>query len=157
MILVTGGAGFIGSNFVLDWLETGGEPVVNLDKLTYAGNLENLRELTGNPGHVFAHGDIGDVDVVRSLLETHRPRAVVNFAAESHVDRTIVKFRELSDAEIHRYIEHDQPLDCAGGFKAEALGIALFDRIDSSDPTGLTGLPLSWLCGALRRARVQVP
>jgi len=76
---------------------------------------------------------------------------------ESHVDRTVVKFRELSDAEIDRYIERDNPLDCAGGFKAESLGIALFDRIESIDPTGLTGLPLSWLCGALRRARVQVP
>ena len=76
---------------------------------------------------------------------------------ESHLDRTVVKFRELSDAEIDRYIERDQPLDCAGGFKAEALGIALFDRIESVDPTGLTGLPLSWLCGALRRARVPVP
>ena len=77
--------------------------------------------------------------------------------AESHVDRTVVKFRELSDAEIDRYIERDQPLDCAGGFKAESLGIALFDRIESIDPTGLTGLPLSRLCGALRRARVQIP
>jgi len=77
--------------------------------------------------------------------------------AESHVDRTVVKFRELSDTEIDRYIERDQPLDCAGGFKAESLGIALFDRIESIDPTGLTGLPLSWLCGALRRARVQIP
>jgi septum formation protein len=77
--------------------------------------------------------------------------------AESHVDRTVVQFRELTAAEIDRYIERDQPLDCAGGFKAEALGIALFDRIESSDPTGLTGLPLSWLCGALRRARVPIP
>lgn len=77
--------------------------------------------------------------------------------AESHLDRTVVKFRDLSDAEIDRYIERDNPLDCAGGFKAESLGIALFDRIESVDPTGLTGLPLSWLCGALRRARVQVP
>ena len=77
--------------------------------------------------------------------------------SEAHVDRTVVKFRDLSDAEIDRYIERDDPLDCAGGFKAESLGIALFERIDSSDPTGLTGLPLSWLCGALRRARVQIP
>ena len=76
---------------------------------------------------------------------------------ESHVDRTVVKFRELSDAEIDRYIERDNPLDCAGGFKAESLGIALFDRVESIDPTGLTGLPLSWLCGALRRAQVPVP
>jgi septum formation protein len=77
--------------------------------------------------------------------------------AESHVDRTVVQFRELSGAEIDRYIERDNPLDCAGGFKAESLGIALFDRIESTDPTGLTGLPLSWLCGALRRAQVQLP
>jgi septum formation protein len=77
--------------------------------------------------------------------------------AESHVDRTVVHFRKLSDAEIDRYIARDDPLDCAGGFKAESLGIALFDRIESSDPTGLTGLPLSWLCGALRRAQVPLP
>ena len=89
MILVTGGAGFIGSNFVLDWLEASQEPVVNLDKLTYAGNLENLRELTGHAGHHFVQGDIGDLDLVRGLLEKHRPRAVINFAAESHVDRSI--------------------------------------------------------------------
>jgi dTDP-glucose 4,6-dehydratase len=89
MILVTGGAGFIGSNFVLDWLEASGEAVVNLDKLTYAGNLENLRELTGNDSHRFVQGDIGDFELVRGLLEAHRPRAVINFAAESHVDRSI--------------------------------------------------------------------
>lgn len=77
--------------------------------------------------------------------------------AESHVDRTTVLFRELSVAEIDRYIDRDQPLDCAGGFKAESLGIALFEKIDSSDPTGLTGLPLAWLCGALRRAGFEVP
>ena len=89
MILVTGGAGFIGSNFVLDWLQASDEPVVNLDKLTYAGNMENLRSLTGNPGHHFVQGDIGDFELVRGLLEQHRPRAVINFAAESHVDRSI--------------------------------------------------------------------
>jgi hypothetical protein len=89
MILVTGGAGFIGSNFVLDWLATSREPVVNLDKLTYAGNLENLRELAGNENHHFVQGDIGDFDLVRGLLEKNRPRAVINFAAESHVDRSI--------------------------------------------------------------------
>ena len=77
--------------------------------------------------------------------------------AESHVDRTVVKFRDLSDAEIDRYIERDQPLDCAGGFKAESLGIALFDRIESSDPTALTGLPLIWVSAALRRAGIPVP
>lgn len=89
MILVTGGAGFIGSNFVLDWLAAGGEPVVNLDKLTYAGNRENLRALDGDSRHVFVHGDIGDAALVGQLLERHQPRAVLNFAAESHVDRSI--------------------------------------------------------------------
>ena len=89
MILVTGGAGFIGSNFVLDWMATCGEPIVNLDKLTYAGNLENLRSLAGNPQHQFVQGDIGDFAFVKSLLERYRPRAIVNFAAESHVDRSI--------------------------------------------------------------------
>jgi dTDP-glucose 4,6-dehydratase len=89
MILVTGGAGFIGANFVLDWLEQDGEPVVNLDKLTYAGNLENLASLKDGRSHIFVHGDIGDAALVGRLLAEHRPRAVVNFAAESHVDRSI--------------------------------------------------------------------
>ena len=89
MILVTGGAGFIGSNFVLDWLAGGGEPVVNLDKLTYAGNLENLAPLSGDPRHVFVRGDIGDRELVAGLLTNHRIRAIVLFAAESHVDRSI--------------------------------------------------------------------
>ena len=89
MILVTGGAGFIGANFVLDWLADGGEPVVNLDKLTYAGNLENLASLKDDPRHIFVHGDIGDSALVESMLKQHKPRAIVNFAAESHVDRSI--------------------------------------------------------------------
>ena len=89
MILVTGGAGFIGANFVLDWLAACDEPVVNLDKLTYAGNRENLTSLAGDARHLFVHGDIGDAALVASLLAEHRPRAVVNFAAESHVDRSI--------------------------------------------------------------------
>ena len=89
MILVTGGAGFIGANFVLDWLAACDEPVVNLDKLTYAGNRENLASLAGDARHLFVHGDIGDAALVASLLAEHRPRAVVNFAAESHVDRSI--------------------------------------------------------------------
>ena len=89
MILVTGGAGFIGSNFVLDWLAQSSEAVLNVDKLTYAGNLENLASLQGNPGHLFVQGDIGDTALIDSLLATHQPRAVVNFAAESHVDRSI--------------------------------------------------------------------
>jgi len=89
MILVTGGAGFIGANFVLDWLAGSTEPVVNLDKLTYAGNLQTLASAAGNPRHVFVQGDIGDTSLVARLLAEHRPRAVVNFAAESHVDRSI--------------------------------------------------------------------
>ncbi|WP_026604234.1 dTDP-glucose 4,6-dehydratase [Methylomonas sp. 11b] len=88
-ILVTGGAGFIGSNFVLDWLAQTDELVVNLDKLTYAGNLQNLASLQGDTRHEFVQGDIADYDLVLSLLEKHQIRAVVNFAAESHVDRSI--------------------------------------------------------------------
>jgi len=89
MIFVTGGAGFIGSNFVLDWLAGGGEPVLNLDKLTYAGNLANLASLQDDARHRFVQGDIGDTALLERLLAQHRPRAVVNFAAESHVDRSI--------------------------------------------------------------------
>ena len=89
MILVTGGAGFIGANFILDWLREGDEPVLNLDKLTYAGNLETLAELTGDPRYAFVQGDIGDQKQIDALLTQHRPRAVINFAAESHVDRSI--------------------------------------------------------------------
>ena len=88
-ILVTGGAGFIGANFVLDWLREIGESVVNVDKLTYAGNLENLVALEGDSRHVFVRGDIGDRALIDQLLAEHRPRAVVHFAAESHVDRSI--------------------------------------------------------------------
>ncbi|MES3009885.1 MAG: dTDP-glucose 4,6-dehydratase [Pseudomonadota bacterium] len=89
MILVTGGAGFIGANFVLDWLARSQEAVVNLDKLTYAGNRENLAALECNPGHIFVQGDIVDATLLTNLLSRHRPRAVLNFAAESHVDRSI--------------------------------------------------------------------
>lgn len=89
MILVTGGAGFIGSNFVLDWLTGSEEPVVNLDKLTYAGNLHNLQSLQGDDRHIFVQGDIGDRALLDKLLAEHKPRAIVHFAAESHVDRSI--------------------------------------------------------------------
>ena len=88
-IVVTGGAGFIGANFVLDWLAQNNESVINLDKLTYAGNLENLADVQGDARHVFVRGDIGDTALVGRLLADHRPRAVINFAAESHVDRSI--------------------------------------------------------------------
>jgi len=89
MILVTGGAGFIGANFVLDWRAQSDEAVVNLDKLTYAGNRANLAALEGDARHVFVHGDIADRVLVRELLARHRPRAILHFAAESHVDRSI--------------------------------------------------------------------
>ena len=89
MILVTGGAGFIGANFVLDWLAQSDEAVVNLDILSYAGNLENLAVLAGNERHIFVRGDIGNTVLVSDLLRRYRPRAVVHFAAESHVDRSI--------------------------------------------------------------------
>jgi dTDP-glucose 4,6-dehydratase len=88
-ILVTGGAGFIGSNFVLDWIDTVGETVVNLDALTYAGNLQNLSRLEGDKRHIFVRGDICDRTLVDQLLAQYQPRAVVHFAAESHVDRSI--------------------------------------------------------------------
>ncbi|WP_230348015.1 dTDP-glucose 4,6-dehydratase [Methylobacillus methanolivorans] len=88
-ILVTGGAGFIGGNFVLDWIKAGLGTVITLDKLTYAGNLENLKDIEGNPNHIFVHGDIGDRALLAKLLAEHKPRAIINFAAESHVDRSI--------------------------------------------------------------------
>ena len=90
MIVVTGGAGFIGSNFVLDWLANPkAEGIINLDKLTYAGNLSTLAPLAKDPRHIFIQGDIGDSTLVTDLLQEHRPRAIINFAAESHVDRSI--------------------------------------------------------------------
>jgi dTDP-glucose 4,6-dehydratase len=100
MILVTGGAGFIGANFVLDWLAGSDEPVVNLDKLTYAGNMETLAPLQGDPRHVFVKGDIGDRALVAELLARHKPRAVLHFAAESHVDRSIADPEEFIQTNI---------------------------------------------------------
>jgi septum formation protein len=113
-------------------------------------------------------GKPGTVERCREQLLQSSGQAVIFLTAvhvidgptgrsEAHTDRTVVQFRDLSPAEIERYIERDQPLDCAGGFKAEALGIALFERIESTDPTGLTGLPLSFVAGALRRAGLAVP
>jgi dTDP-glucose 4,6-dehydratase len=89
MILVTGGAGFIGSNFILNWLENNDEEIVNLDKLTYAGNLENLASLQDNSSYIFIEGDIGNTELVTKLFEKYQPKTVINFAAESHVDRSI--------------------------------------------------------------------
>lgn len=88
-IVVTGGAGFIGSNFLLDWLRHHDETIINIDKLTYAGNLENLASLQGNTRHQFVRGDIGDSTILTRLLTQHAPRVIINFAAESHVDRSI--------------------------------------------------------------------
>lgn len=100
-ILVTGGAGFIGSNFVLDWLANPqAEPVVNIDKLTYAGNLANLHSVDGDPRHIFFKGDIGDRDLVAKLLKKYKIRAVINFAAESHVDRSIHGPQDFIDTNI---------------------------------------------------------
>jgi dTDP-glucose 4,6-dehydratase len=89
-LLVTGGAGFIGSNFVLNWVRSGKGRVVNVDALTYASNLANLASLEDNPDHIFVHGNICDGELIARTLATYRPRAIVHFAAESHVDRSIV-------------------------------------------------------------------
>jgi len=89
-ILVTGGAGFIGSNFILHWFEQERTPVVNLDKLTYAGNLRNLESISSEAGYHFVHGDIGDRELVSKILREHKPQGIVHFAAESHVDRSIL-------------------------------------------------------------------
>jgi len=99
-ILVTGGAGFIGSNFVLDWCAQSDEQVVNLDKLTYAGNRCNLESLEGNRKHVFVRGDIGDTHLVATLLAQYCPRAILNFAAESHVDRSIAGPTDFIDTNV---------------------------------------------------------
>ena len=99
-ILVTGGAGFIGANFVLDWLAQHDEPIVNLDKLTYAGNLDSLKSLKDDARHIFVQGDIGDKALVSQLLAQYQPRAILNFAAESHVDRSIKSPTNFIDTNI---------------------------------------------------------
>jgi len=99
-ILVTGAAGFIGSNFVLDWLSQSKEDVVSLDLLTYAGNLENLSSLNGSPHHHFVQGNISDCDLVSSLLKKYQVRAIVNFAAQSHVDRSIHESKDFIETNI---------------------------------------------------------
>ncbi len=103
-ILVTGGAGFIGSNFVLDWLAQSDEFVINLDKLTYAGNIDNLQSLNGDPRHVFVQGDIGDSALVADLLAEHQPRAIINFAAETF-ETGIQPILSAKDAQGKPFIE----------------------------------------------------
>ena len=126
-ILVTGGAGFIGSNFVLDWLAEGGEPIVNLDKLTYAGNRQNLASLAGDNRHFFVEAGIEDGETVRGLLERHDVRAIVNFAAESHVDRSILgpaAFIETNVVGTFRLLEAARAVHEAGGSVVAAAAIA---------------------------------
>ena len=131
MILVTGGAGFIGSNFVLDWLQTTDEPVVNLDKLTYAGNLENLASIEGDAQHIFVKGDIGDHELIAHLLAKHQPRAVINFAAESHVDRSIHGPEDFINTNI------------VGTFRMLEAVRAHFGRLDASQQAAFRFLHVS--------------
>ena len=129
-----------------------GALVVGSDQVAVRGD-----DVLGKPGSVercIAQLRASSGHAVEFLTAVH---VVLGVHTESHVDRTVVRFRTLTDAEIARYVDLEQPLDCAGGFKAEALGISLFEAIESADPTGLTGLPLAWLSGALRRAAIPVP
>jgi len=143
-ILVTGGAGFIGANFVIDWIREAGTPLVNLDKLSYAGNLESLSCLTGDARHIFVQGDIGDAGVVGRLLEEHQPRAVVNFAAESHVDRSIHGPRDFIQTNIVGTFEllesvrgywNALPADEKGGFRFLHVSTdEVYGSLKKSDP-----------------------
>lgn len=131
MLLITGGAGFIGSNFVLDWLRSSSEAVINLDKLTYAGNRQNLAAVNGDDRHVFVRGDIGDSELVSRLLTEHRPRAVLNFAAESHVDRSI------------RGPEDFVQTNVLGTFRLLEAVRAYFERLDDGAAAGFRFLHVS--------------
>jgi dTDP-glucose 4,6-dehydratase len=137
MILVTGGAGFIGSNFVLDWLEACDEPLINLDKLTYAGNLENLASVASDPRYTFVHGDIGDTELVAGLLKKHQPRAIFNLAAESHVDRSIhgpEAFVQTNIVGTFRLLEAVRHY--WGGLSAEAKAAFRFVHISTDEVYG---------------------
>ena len=139
MILVTGGAGFIGANFVLDWLAIESEPVLNLDKLTYAGNLESLAGLNNHPGHRFVQGDIGDRPLLARLLREHRPRAVINFAAESHVDRSIHDAGDfIATNVVGTYALLQEALDYWRGVLAEDAGFR-FLHVSTDEVYGSLG------------------
>jgi dTDP-glucose 4,6-dehydratase len=140
LILITGGAGFIGSNFVLQWLAAQGEPVVNLDKLTYAGNLRNLDSLRADARHVFVQGDIDDAELVTQLLRTHRPRALLNFAAESHVDRSILGPAEFVRTNIHgTFTLLEAARAYWGGLGAEAKQRFRFLQVSTDEVYGSLG------------------
>ena len=139
-ILVTGGAGFIGSNFVIDWLAGSSEKVVNLDVLTYAGNPDNFAGLKGDAYHVFVKGDIGDFDLVAKLLVEHQPRAIVNFAAESHVDRSIhgpEDFIQTNIVGAFRLIEAVRAY--WGGLDGDAKGVFRFLHVSTDEVYGSLG------------------
>lgn len=136
-ILVTGSAGFIGANFVLDWLAQNNEAVISLDKLTYAGNAENLKRLDGDTRHTFVKGDIGDSELIAELLETYQPRAVINFAAESHVDRSILGPEEFIQTNIvgtFRMLEAVRAYH--GQFSAEAAAAFRFLHVSTDEVYG---------------------
>jgi dTDP-glucose 4,6-dehydratase len=138
MILVTGGAGFIGANFVLDWLkDPNAEGIINLDKLTYAGNLATLASVKNDPRHLFVQGDIGDRALVAKLLKEHQPRAIVNFAAESHVDRSIHGPADFIDTNI---VGTFNLLECAreywGGLKDDQKTNFRFHHVSTDEVYG---------------------
>ena len=136
-ILVTGGAGFIGSNFVLGWLAQSDERVVNLDALTYAGNRRNLASLDGDARHVFVHGDIGDRALVDSLLARHRPRALLHFAAESHVDRSIHGPEEFIRTNVHgTFTLLDAARAYWGGLAGDAKAAFRFHHVSTDEVYG---------------------
>lgn len=142
-VLVTGGAGFIGSNFVLEWLARGQERLINFDKLTYAGNLENLAEVHTDERYTFVRGDIGDASAVSALLDMYKPRALINFAAESHVDRSInspADFVETNVAATFRLLEATRsywqslPADRRGAFRFLHISTdEVYGSLDSGD------------------------
>ena len=141
MLLVTGGAGFIGSNFVLDWLAQSDETVINLDKLTYAGNLENLSSLDGDQRHVFVKGDMGDSALITQLLATHQPRAIINFAAESHVDRSIHGPEDFIQTNIVGTFHLLEAVRAYwGGLQADAKASFRFLHVSTDEVYGSLGL-----------------